>query len=300
MNVKRLAVSCAFLTLALAGCTASHPPASRLARFTHFTGREAGFTQQEQAWVDDNCPLGLPQKDPSWQHGPTVYVAREGYVLEHSSVDKIALWVCERLVPEEVTGSAVRRDRFAPDPKLQGQPRSELQDYKRSGYDRGHQAPAGDQNRSQQLKDETFFLSNMAPQKGALNQKVWAEIEHKVRGWVEAGLVPTAWIITGGFFYDPAEEDEDSADGLILFNQIGPGLVSVPTHFYKIVVTKDGENWRAVAFVLENRGYSQPYRFEEYLEPVDWIEERTGLDFLPDLDPLAEPEVEGRVGTLLD
>ena len=298
MNVKRLTVS-GILALTITGCTVAHPPATRLARFTHFTGREAGFTQQEQGWIDDNCPLGLPQKDPAWEHGPTVYVARAGYVLEHSSADKIALWVCERITPEEVAGSVPRKDVFAPDPRLQGHPRSELQDYKRSGYDRGHQAPAGNQNHSQQLKNDTFFLSNMAPQKGALNQQVWAEIEHNVRGWVESGAVPTAWVITGGLFYDPAEEDENTADGFILFDQIGPGLVAVPTHFYKIVVTKDGDRWRAVAFVLENRSYAKPYKFTDYLKPVDWIEERTGLDFMPDLDPLAEAEVEGRVGELL-
>jgi endonuclease G, mitochondrial len=290
------------LSLLVASC-ASPQPSLRLARHSAFTVREAGFTPQEVEWIADNCPLGMPTKDPDWEHGPAVVVAREGYALEHSSLDKVPLWVCERITPEELRPGATRRNRFAPDPKLDGHPRAELQDYKRSGYDRGHQAPAGNQNASQQLKDETFFLSNMAPQEGAFNQQVWREIEDLVRGWVEDGTVETAWAITGGFFFDPREEDPATADGFVEYFQIGQGAVAVPTHFYKIVALREeaeGEEeggWRTVAFVLENRKYPRPYDFQSYLRPVRWIEERTGLDFLPELDPLEAEAVEAAVGT---
>lgn len=36
----------------------------------------------------------------------------------------------------------------------------------RSGYDRGHMVPAADAKISQNAMDETFFLSNVAPQVG--------------------------------------------------------------------------------------------------------------------------------------
>lgn len=36
----------------------------------------------------------------------------------------------------------------------------------RSGYDRGHMVPAADAKISQQAMDETFYLSNIAPQVG--------------------------------------------------------------------------------------------------------------------------------------
>jgi hypothetical protein len=36
----------------------------------------------------------------------------------------------------------------------------------RSGYDRGHMVPAADAKISQGAMDETFFLSNVAPQVG--------------------------------------------------------------------------------------------------------------------------------------
>lgn len=103
-----------------------------------------------------------------------------------------------------------------------------------------------------------------------------------MRDWAIASR--SAYILTGGFFYDPAEENPNTADGIIDYSTIGPGTVAVPTHFYKIVVTQDGGGHaRAIAFVAENRRYSQPFDFAALIKSIDWIEERTGLNFMPDL-----------------
>lgn len=295
---RLLAVALLFLT-ALAGLACRSTPAHtfRVARVTAFAQPEAGFSPEQLAAIEDNCPLGLPEKDPAFEHGPTAYVVREGYVLEHSPRDKIALWVCEHVAPDELVGDADRRDRFRADPELSPGERAELSDYRRSGFDRGHQAPAGNQAASQSLKDETFFLSNMAPQVGrGFNRDAWRILEEITREWVADGVVPDAYMITGGLFYDPAEDDPETADGLIEYAIIGEGAVAAPTHFYKIVVARDGEAWKAVAFVLENQRQPTPEDFSAFIRPIDWIEEHTGLDFMPDLDPLSEQTVEGSPG----
>ncbi|MFP3942140.1 MAG: DNA/RNA non-specific endonuclease [Thermoanaerobaculia bacterium] len=329
------------VVLSLAGC-ALEVQRLRPAPFTAYQRPQAGFTAEEIAWIEDNCgPFGAPTLTPEWPHGPTAFVVREGYVLRHSSVDKIALWVCEHVEPGELQGDARRRDDFDPDPELEPGQRAELADYRGSGYDRGHEAPAGNQKASQRLNDETFFLSNMIPQEPGNNRQVWRELEKLTRDWVAEGVVPSAWIVTGGFFYDPDEEDEATADGLIPFQAIGDNQVSVPTHVYKVVLARrgpapadpeappdpehptgpehagDAEDpddpagepgagssegeppFRAVAFVLENRPYERPFRFEDHVRSVRWIEERTGLDFFPDLvDPLVAEELEARKGSL--
>ena len=112
------------------------------------------------------------------------------------------------------------------------------------------------------------------------------------------GVVTDEYILTGGFFYDPLEEDPHTADGLIEYTLIGPGAVAVPTHFYKIVAAKDGDTWKAVGFMLENKSQATPADFSVFIKPIDWIEAHTGLDFMPDLDPLSEQTVEGQAGTL--
>lgn len=270
------------LLLVLTGCSKS-TLRSRTAPFSKYIVRQAGLTPEEKERVNKNCLKGMPRKSPQAEFGPTELVFRDGYVLEHSSIDKIPIWVCEGVSEEQLGGSLERSNKFRPDPLLK-KGRAELADYKGSGYDRGHQAPAGNQTVDERLKDETFYLSNMAPQLPALNQKIWKALEDSSRDWVRKyGM---AYELTGGFFYDPAEEDADQADGVINYFSIGPGNVAVPTHFYKIIVAKDSQgDLHAIAFVMENKKYNPPFELQKHIVSIRWIEERTGLDFMPELSP---------------
>lgn len=242
---------------------------------------EAGLSAQQQQWLKDNCVFGMPKSNAS-DLGPVVKIYREGYVLGHSSLSRIPYWVCEHSTAQEIVGNADRENsRFRPDPVLEGKPRSELSDYRGSGFDRGHMAPAGDFKFSQQVMDESFFLSNMVPQYGrTFNQGIWAELEDLVREWVKKR--GECWIITGPMFYDPLEEDPATADGMVHYETVGSNDVAVPTHLYKIVVAKKDSGWQAIAFVFENRRYGQPYRIELHRATIRWIEDRTGLDFFPE------------------
>ncbi|MBI3568910.1 MAG: DNA/RNA non-specific endonuclease [Gemmatimonadetes bacterium] len=220
-----------------------------------------------------------------WEFGPTKVITRAGYELEHSATDKIPLWVCEHMTKYDVTGSLKRPkpEPFAPDPELPPGSRAEKKDYVGSSYDRGHQAPSADQTRSQVRQNETYYLSNMAPQAPQLNQRIWKNLEEHVRDW--AAAKGELFVITGPMFYDPKEDDPSTADGSTPYYLIGPDEVAVPTHFYKILASppRGSEGWQFLAFVMENRGYSSPFHLEKQLVPVSWIEERTGLRFFPGL-----------------
>ena len=295
----RLHVSPIVLAVVLGSCATHRSPAIRPASWTvHRHDRpQANFTLEEQQRIEKNCPFGYPRIDPDVGWGPTHFVIREGYVLEHSSELKIPLWVCEGIVRAQLDGSIPRKDAFQPDPLLPPGERAELKDYKNSGYDRGHMAPAGDQTVDPQLKEETFFLSNMAPQEGALNQQIWRELEDKAREWLQSR--GAGFIVTGSLFYEPEEEDPNTADGFINYFTIGTGLVAVPTHFYKIVAAQNADgSWDTIGFVMENRKYARPYRWEDHIQAIDWIEERAGLDFMPDLDPVTEQQLESTPSSL--
>lgn len=114
-----------------------------------------------------------------------------------------------------------------------------------------------------------------------------------VRGWVKDGVVKNARMITGGFFYDPAEDDPATADGVIVFEQIGDGNVAVPTHVFKLVVG-EGSNGevKAIAFVAENKKPTNGWRFADGIVSIDWLELRSGLNFMPELDPSDEAALE--------
>ncbi|MBX3388485.1 MAG: DNA/RNA non-specific endonuclease [Phycisphaeraceae bacterium] len=223
-------------------------------------------------------------------------IARDGYVLRHSALNKEALWVCEHVRRDQLSGNLKRSDAFRPDPLLQPGDRAELTDYRGSGYDRGHMAPAGDQTVDARKKDETFYLSNMAPQEPQLNQRVWAALEDQVRDWADQrGEV---WIITGPMWYDPREDDPSTARGFVDYWVIGANEVAVPTHCYKIVIRPDGNgDVDCVAFVIENKpGYRAPFHLDEYITSVDFIEKRTGLNFMPNLSPPAKARLENSPG----
>jgi DNA/RNA endonuclease G (NUC1) len=155
--------------------------------------------------IADNCPFGAPEKLPGWPLGLTELVSRDGYVLEHSVAWKVPYWVCESLEADELGGRADRVNAFRSDPLLKVGQRAELSDYKGSGFDRGHMAPAGNQSRDARLKAETFYLSNMVPQVGAHNQQLWRELEDLVRSWAEDGVASEVRVITGPVFHSEGD-----------------------------------------------------------------------------------------------
>ena len=242
----------------------------------------------------------MPRLKPvsGWVFGPTKIIAREGYVLQHSSTDKVAIWVCERLDKDQLSGTAERNDKFLADPKLDIGKRAEKEDYKYSGYDTGHMHPAANQLKSQKLNDETFYLSNMAPQLAGLNRGIWRRLENKCRKLINDGSFESLHIISGGFFYDREEENAATADGLINYDQIGTNLVSVPTHFFKVVIGKKSGKWEATGFVVEHKKYPSGYDLSRLIEPIDWIEARAFIDIMPKLNRLEAQRLESKKGTL--
>jgi endonuclease G len=230
---------------------------------------------------EKNCIAGIPTLDPARATGVTI-VRRRGYVLAHGAAEKEPLFVCEGIPRSQLDGPAQRRDNFQADPELPSGHRAELSDYKGSGFDRGHQAPAEDMTEDQQLMDESFYLSNMCPQVGVgFNQHIWADLEAWVRDIVRKR--GTAYVITGPLFLDPE------------LRTIGPGRVAVPSHFFKIVVTRDeAGNLQAIAFVLENRKHLSDDRkhLERFIRSIDWVEEQGKLDFMPQLSAPEEERLE--------
>lgn len=259
--------------------------ARRIARFSRYRPEEPPPDAR------NHCPAGRPRRDPKWDLGPSEVIARRGYTLEHSTLDKIPLWVCEVLSSGDLDGHARRSGRFVPDPEISPLARATREDYRGSGFDRGHQAPAGNRVHDQAVQDETFFLSNVAPQDPRFNRGIWRALEAKIREWARERSV--VHIVSGVLFYDPEEEEERRADGIVEFSVIGRGAVSVPTHFFKIATVGESQaSLRAIAFVLANRPYDPPYELETHIRAIDWIEERTGFDFLPDLAPADEERIE--------
>jgi len=282
-----------------AGCASSAVNSGvRTAIGTNYGAQEAGLSAADQARLDKQCPLGQPKVRHAEDYGITYLIARDGYALEESEMDKIPIWVCERITRFQVTGPLTGgRITFKPDPLLPVEARSIDADYTGTGFDRGHQAPLANQTRDQRLRDETFFLSNVVPQNRRLNQQAWAALEARVRGWAEAR--DTIYSITGPLFWDPREDDPSTARGYVNYNWIG-NHVSVPTHIYKIVIArKSDRSWEAIAFVVANKPMERSADFTAFIKPVAWIEKRAGIGFFPKLPAGEAATVLNRAATAM-
>ena len=211
-----------------------------------------------------------------------VVLYRKGYVLDHDNIKKEAIWVSYHLTDKYLVQNVKRADDFRPDSDLPKGQRSERIDYDKSGYDRGHLAPAEDMRRDKQTESETFLLSNMTPQIGpGFNRGIWKELEAKVRRWAKQRK--NIYVMTGPIF-----ENKN-------YKTIGPNRVAVPTSFYKIIVScaPKGENLDAIAFILPNKPI--PSRIlRSYITTIDEVEKETGLDFLHDLDDQIEIKLEAK------
>lgn len=190
-------------------------------------------------------------------------------------------WVAEHITPESlaIKGGDRKYSNFVEDATIPEKFRAKLNDYFRSGYDRGHQVPAADAKWSQEAMDQTFLLTNMCPQVGeGFNRDYWAHFEDFCRRLTNH--YPSVRIITGPLYLPKRDHD---GKWRISYEVIGnPPNVSVPTHFYKVIFAEDGRTGGNVAlgaFVLPNAPISNNKPLTDFEVPVEAIERASGLEF---------------------
>jgi endonuclease G len=183
------------------------------------------------------------------------------FSLLHSGLTRTPLWVAEHLTPRRASGARAlnRVNNFHADPNLPPGERAELADYVRSGFDRGHMAPAGDMTTPQGM-DESFSLANMVPQNSDNNRNLWESIERAVRGYSERHEI---YVVTGPIF---------QGENL----QALKGRVLVPTHIAKAVY--DPRLNAGAAYLAPNQEGNE-YRIISLAE----LRQISGIDPFPQL-----------------
>ena len=150
-------------------------------------------------------------------------------------------------------------------------------DYTKSGYDRGHMVPnyAIITRYGEEERHKTFMMSNIAPQKPALNRRVWRDLEHRIADLWTARY-GEIWVIVGC---------------ISTGKKCLPGTdIDIPTEFYQVIVAQEGMDVRALATLFrQDIGWSA--WAARGIITIDELEKRTGLDFNPELpgfiqDPL--------------
>ena len=200
------------------------------------------------------------------------------YTLEFADAYKQPSWVCYMVCRSRVgTAEAPRSDDFRPDPAVH-HGSATPQDYARSGYDKGHLAPSADFRWNIQAQSESFFMSNMSPQKPGFNRGIWKQLEDQVRMWAKD--FDTLYVVTGPVL----------RQGL---PGIGSNNVAVPEYYYKVILDYKPPITEAIGFIMKNEGSKEP--LSSFAVTVDSVEKVSGIDFFPALPDPVEAVVEGQV-----
>ena len=222
--------------------------------------------------VDQNVAYELPRLN---NNQPEQIIEHIGYTVSYNPTWLEPNWVAYELTAAETGGEQERSNHFKPDPLVEGDP-VVTSDYSKSGYDRGHMAPAADMKWSEQAMRESFYMTNICPQLHNLNAGDWKDLEEMARSWAQQ--YGNIYIACG-----PIVEAE--------YPTIGKThTIAVPAAFYKVFLRQTKEGWTSIGFIMPNKAGNRPLM--TYMLTVDEVEEQTGLDFFYNLPDSIEAQVE--------
>lgn len=166
-----------------------------------------------------------------------------------------------------------RSNDFRPDPLIETRSAG-LDDYRSSGFDRGHLCPAGDMSFSMDAMSESFYMSNMSPQVPSFNRGIWKKLETWVRSAAttkDSLIVYTGPVLNVGI---------DTSIGL---NRVG-----VPKNYFKAIYSF--RDTQGIAFLLENKKSQKPIK--DYILSIDSLERVINIDLFSELPDSIENLIE--------
>lgn len=245
---------------------------------------DAGLSGAAGAALSPHTVLGLPD-DSSVGRLDRWLLVKPQFVGSYDTTRKTPRWVSWRLDPSWL-GPATRATSFRRDtqlPTTAGQARDE--DFRNSGFDRGHLCPSADRTVTDPDNDATFVFTNIVPQTHTSNAGTWATLEDEARTLVAQGKTV---IITAGPIFGVTPQN------------IGAG-VPVPLSMFKVAVVFDGTptanvttSTRVIAVIVPNTA-TVSGSWRNFRVTTRSIEQATGLDFLSDVPRAVQDVVENRL-----
>ena len=217
--------------------------------------------------------LEIPEWQPTTAHQQ---INNLGYTSSYNTSYGIPNWVAYELTRSEAASQEAKRsDKFMPDPKVKGRSATN-DDYKGSGYDKGHMAPAADMKWSETVMEQSFYFTNICPQVPGLNRGVWKYLEEDIRKWA---IRDSALVIVCGPLFTKEQ-----------VRYIPETHVAIPDAYFKVVCSPYTPEPRGIAFIFPNGKVSK--KASEYVVTIDSVEAITGMDFLSKLPDDIENKIE--------
>lgn len=206
--------------------------------------------------------------------GNQLILKRTAYSLSYNPESLIPNWVAWCLTGEHADGDYPRDNAYYEDEDV-SYPKATNEDYRGSGWSRGHMCPAGDNKWDSEAMKESNLLTNICPQHASLNTGLWNVIEHDCRKW--AKRYGEVYIVCGPVLLNKEHET------------IGVNKVVVPEAFFKVILRLNPEP-AAIGFIVRNNEGKK--KKDQFINTVDDVERITGIDFFPFLEDSIEDMVE--------
>lgn len=251
-----------------------------------FSGSDTNSASTRSSAANTLLAFGNPSNATSDSSNKDNYLlVGDGSTFSYNNSRGTVNWI-SWLTTKDDLGDSIPRPDFRPDPRLpNGFKRIVHWDYSGSGYDRGHMVPSADRFSNPKLNEETFMMTNIVPQTGALNQYPWHELEKYARSLARRGF------------------DVYQIAGVYGEQRRLKGKVTAPTNCWKIVMliprgrstaTIDART-RMIAVDMPNIDGLENVSWEKYRTSIRTIEERTGYDFLHFLPRELQDQIETKV-----
>ncbi|MBR4897168.1 MAG: DNA/RNA non-specific endonuclease [Prevotella sp.] len=221
------------------------------------------------------------------------------YSLEWDNAKIANRWTCYELHAGNSMSTTDRNDDFKADPEVAVS--STLNDYKGSGFSRGHLCPSADRLCSVEQNKQTFFLTNMQPQYQSHNGGLWSRLETEVRDYATndsktQSHCDTLYIVKAATITDKVTINDTEVDGV--YAERCNGRLLVPKYFYMALLhyNKETDTYQALAFWTDHIDTNQSVAYlGDYAITIDELERRTGIDFFCNLPDEIEDAVEATI-----
>lgn len=241
---------------------------------------ESAFIFKKKGAVRRSCGgIEIPR---TLKDVPERVLEKSNYTVSFNRETNIPNWVAWSIASDELIERESRSNNFQPDPELPVHEAVTTDDYKNSGYDRGHMCPAADNKYHWRAMDESFYMTNICPQNHNLNAGVWSTLEQQCRRWAHGDTV--VHVVCGPILY-----------GNQAPRYIGEKhKVRVPDAFFKVVLKGYEQGVpQGGGFIFENKAGNKS--LSHYACTINEVEEITGIDFFYHLADKEEERIESKM-----
>ena len=212
------------------------------------------------------------------------------FSMEYDKSKKHSRWIAFRFDNQTKQQNVSRSDEpFDADPAIGSQYQRVQADFGKQGYDRGHLCAPADRLYSREVNEQTFYYTNMSPQRNKFNTGIWLTLEGQVQSWGRSCTSSdTLYVVKGGTI-----DKEDQIRGYISNDLSKP----IPKYYYMALLFKKGDSFKAIAFWMEHTDTPKSTKLVDYALSIDELEEKTGIDFFPSLNDNLENALEAAYST---